>query len=127
MWMEAGPGRAARKALEELMREPGYVQLVLQKGARQVLPLAVLYDHPLDAGVPSMKSYRLCDTFRTALEQNQPLAECSCFQGNCPSKEDRFVQAVSGDTGITWECHIRSKTVLLRLRKFFIPINPKSP
>lgn len=95
----AGPGRAARKALEELMREPGYVQLVLQKGARQVLPLAVLYDHPLDAGVPSVKSYRLCDNFRTALEQNQPLAECSCFQGNCPHREDRLVVCPSGFWG----------------------------
>lgn len=95
----AGPGRSARKALEEIMREPGYVQLVLQRGARQVLPLAALYDHPLDAGVPSVKSYKLCDTFKSALEQNQPLSECACFQGNCPNREDRYVVCPSGFWG----------------------------
>lgn len=95
----AGPGRAARKSLEEMMREPGYVQLVLQKGARQILPVAALYDHPLDAGVPSVQSYKLCDHFKSALEQQQPLSECACFQGNCPNREDRYVVCPSGFWG----------------------------
>jgi len=95
----AGPGRVAQQHFEALMREPGYVQFVLQNGARQVLPLAVLYDHPLDAGVPSVESYQLCANFVTALEQNQPLEECSCFQGNCPHRDDMLVVCPSGFWG----------------------------
>jgi len=86
------------KKLKDLMREPGYVQLVLQKNARRVLPFSALYDHPLNPGVSSDR-YSLCDSFVSALEKNQPLTECACFQGNCPNQEDTLVVCPSGFWG----------------------------
>ena len=88
--------QAQVNALEDLMLEPGYVQFVLQKGANHVLPLACLYDYPLDTGLPDFK---LCSNFQEALKQKQSLTLCSCFQGHCPSREDKSTICPSGFWG----------------------------
>ena len=93
----AGGGPKEIGELEDILREPGYIQFVLQKGARQVLPLAALYDHPLDTGM--VDQLTLCDNFRTALEQKKPLVECECFQGKCPNHDNDTVVCPGGFWG----------------------------
>ena len=92
-------GRRNASGLEKMMLSPGYVQFVLQKGARNVLPLAALYDHKLDTGVPSSEAYSLCDTFVKTLKENKPLAKSPCFTKGCEHRDDKYVVCPSGFWG----------------------------
>lgn len=94
----AGAGRAsaadrrqAVKRLHELMRLPGFVQVASKLSARHVLPLAMIYDRPLDSTL-SAGDYTLCPAFEEALRESAPLWDMSCFTGECPSNgQDRVI------------------------------------
>ncbi|MCZ7669021.1 MAG: hypothetical protein M5U34_18435 [Chloroflexi bacterium] len=61
-------------------------------------PFTAFYDYPLDGGLTS-DSYSLCGTFLDAFKRGQPLAECDCFQGRCPSYNDEKVVCPSSFWG----------------------------
>lgn len=84
--------------LQSLMRTPGFVQIASKVNARHMVPAALLYDHPLDDGQPA-SAYRICLTFRAALERGMPLEACDCFSGNCPSYDQDTVICPSGFWG----------------------------
>lgn len=84
--------------LQSLMRTPGYVQIANKVTARHMVPAALLYDHPLDDGQPA-SAYRICPTFRAALEAGTPLEACACFCGSCPSYDQDTVICPSGFWG----------------------------
>ena len=85
-------------ALRELMKKPGQLQIATKEAAQLVLPAAMFYDYPfLDGNAPG--DYSLCPTFLAALDGDKPLEECQCFQGNCPSYDDKLVVCPSGFWG----------------------------
>lgn len=88
----------AVEELEEAMKKPGYIQVALQGGARHVLPLALLYDQPLDTSFLPHE-LQLCSTFEAAINNKTPLTETACFQGNCPTWEDDETICPSGFWG----------------------------
>ena len=84
--------------LEEMMKEPGQLQIASKVDAGLVVPAAMFYDHPLDDGKET-KVMTICDTFSSALRSKQPLAETACFQGNCPNYNNNTVICPSGFWG----------------------------
>ena len=84
--------------LAELMRQPGLVQIAIKGSARHVLPAALVYDYGFDTNA-AITSYTLCPAFLDALEGQEPLEECECFKGNCPSRGQETVICPSGFWG----------------------------
>ncbi|MCA9933525.1 MAG: CHAT domain-containing protein [Ardenticatenaceae bacterium] len=77
---------------------PGQIQFASKRSARLVLPLAMMYDYPLNDG-KDLSDFSLCDTFTKALQAGTPLAETACFQGHCPNYEDDLIVCPSGFWG----------------------------
>lgn len=94
--LSGGPAGAER--LAELMRRPGYLQFALRESARLLIPVALLYDHPLDTQLPAHKM-RLCPQFMRSSSVDTPLEEEVCFLGDCPYREDLDVVCPSGFWG----------------------------
>ncbi len=84
--------------LADMMLTPGQVQIASKQSARLVIPAAMIYDYPLDDGLPSSK-FSICDTFLQALKQETPLEETVCFQGQCPQHGEDTVVCPSGFWG----------------------------
>jgi hypothetical protein len=67
------------------LRKPGTLQLAPKRGARMLLPLAAIYDHPLDTGLLSLREYTLCPEFVAARAVDAvSLDDVACFRGQCP-------------------------------------------
>lgn len=80
------------------MVKPGQVQVATKENAQLVVPAAMFYDYPyLDGSVP--KEYSLCSEFEKALDGDEPLENCVCFQGNCPTYHEEKVVCPSGFWG----------------------------
>ncbi|HSG39899.1 MAG TPA: CHAT domain-containing protein [Thermoanaerobaculia bacterium] len=94
--LSGGPEGADR--LAELMRRPGHLQLALRESARLMVPVALLYDHPLDTQLAADK-VRLCPQFQRSSSADSPLEEGVCFLGDCPHREDVDVVCPSGFWG----------------------------
>lgn len=94
--LSGGPEGAER--LAELMRRPGHLQLALRESARLMVPVALLYDHPLDTQLPADK-FRLCPKFKRSTSVDSPLEEEVCFLGDCPHRDDVDVVCPSGFWG----------------------------
>ncbi|MBC6951950.1 hypothetical protein DWB58_28875, partial [candidate division KSB1 bacterium] len=86
------------KALEELMRKPGFVQIASKESAEHVVPVAMLYDYKFDSNLP-LEKYTLCPDFLTALQASQNLLDMKCFQGDCASRGKLDVICPSGFWG----------------------------
>ncbi|MFO0657772.1 MAG: hypothetical protein U0787_22240 [Polyangia bacterium] len=84
--------------LADLMRTPGFLQIASKVTATQTVPAALLYDQPLSVN-PTEDKFTICDAFRSALESAQPLDQCPCFLGNCPSYDRDTVVCPSGFWG----------------------------
>lgn len=93
----AGGSRAA-EAVADTMRRPGLVQLASKQSARLVVPLAMLYDHPLYTAL-NASEFSLCPTFSAALSAGDALVDCPCFQGECPAYGEDDVICPSGFWG----------------------------
>lgn len=92
-------------ALEDLMKDPGLIQLAIRESVRLVLPLSLIYDHPLDDGL-SFEEYSLCDHFKRCVGEDIPLDEQDCFTGNCPNHGDDSVICPGGFWGFRHEIGI---------------------
>ncbi len=79
-------GTAAGDALTALMRQPGRLQLASKVSARQLLPVSLIYDYPLDANTP-LGQFQLCPGFVAALTDSAPLESSDCFNGRCPTRD----------------------------------------
>lgn len=84
--------------LADLMRYPGQVQIATKETAQLVIPAAMFYDRVLLEG-NKPDDYSLCPEFLRALEGDDPLEQCACFQGNCPSYAEEFIICPSGFWG----------------------------
>lgn len=84
------------QALANLMREPGLVQIALTRSPNFVPPVALFYDYPLAIEAPN---YTFCPAFEKAFNENTPLEELPCFQGNCPTKGNKTMICPSGFWG----------------------------
>lgn len=93
-----GGGPAGADLLRDQMRRPGVVQLALRDSARMVVPLALLYDFPLDAQLP-VESCSLCSQFLRDVGAGSPLHEHACFRGECPTYDDDTVVCPAGFWG----------------------------
>lgn len=84
------------KEMQQLMRQPGYVQIAIKRGCREVIPAGLFYDYDIDTNA---KHHTLCRSFLSALDANVELSETECFLGNCPSRDDVTVVCPSGFWG----------------------------
>lgn len=91
-------GKEKARALQELMRKPGLVQIANKDSIRHLLPVAMLYDYDFDTTAPA-DGYTLCPSFLQALQQPGQLSENECFQGACPSRGQPLVICPSGFWG----------------------------
>jgi hypothetical protein len=83
------------KELEDLLRQPGRVQIALKESPRFIIPAAILYDYAFDSNAYSFAEYKLCPTFAAALRASAPLEDCPCFKGLCPIRTE--IDAISAD------------------------------
>jgi hypothetical protein len=100
LWMElsaafAFVGPEAMK-LRERMRAPGRVQIALKDSPDAVIPVALIYDYPFDAGLTKVT---LCEAATAAIVAGRPLAEEPCFLGDCPNYKKRSVVCPGGFWG----------------------------
>jgi hypothetical protein len=89
-------GEDAVDAFEQIMLQPGSVQIAMKESARYILPVAMLYDYPIDTGAGA---YSLCETFTKAFTDKKPFADTECFAGKCPSRKDLTTICPSGFWG----------------------------
>jgi hypothetical protein len=82
--------------LREHMRAPGRVQIALKESPDAILPIALIYDYPLDSG---LKKLSICETALDAIAAGKPLADEPCFQGRCPSYDKNSVVCPGGFWG----------------------------
>lgn len=87
--LAGGPAEADH--LREVMRRPGTVQLGIRESSTSLLPLALLYDHKIDTQVQAFSSFTLCPTFSDT--------PATCFDGDCPNREEKRVVCPSGFWG----------------------------
>jgi hypothetical protein len=86
--------------LREHMRAPGRVQIALKESPDAILPISLIYDYPLDAGVKHLST---CAAALAAIAAGKSLAEEPCFQGQCPSYDDSSVVCPGGFWGFRHE------------------------
>lgn len=82
--------------LREHMRAPGRVQIALKESPDAILPIALIYDYPLDSG---LKKLSICEAALAAIADAKPLADEACFQGRCPSYDKNSVVCPGGFWG----------------------------
>lgn len=84
--------------LQEIMKAHGQIQIALKEFAQYIVPLSTIYDYPLQTGLlPSV--YTICPQFLEDQKAGHNLADCTCFQGNCPSYGQTTVICPSGFWG----------------------------
>ncbi|TMQ08210.1 MAG: hypothetical protein E6J90_41085 [Deltaproteobacteria bacterium] len=93
----AGPELAA---LRNAMRQPGRVQIALKSSPDAVVPMAMVYDYPLD---PARESLTVCDASLAAIAAGKALETEPCFVGNCPHYDDDRVVCAGGFWGFRHE------------------------
>lgn len=81
-----GRRRPQADRLEELLATPAHVQFASRTNPEELVPLAVLYDRPLDPNV----ELELCSGFRATLDlaggvDSAKLESSPCWQRACPS------------------------------------------
>jgi hypothetical protein len=86
------------KAFEEALAAPGLIQLAMKESAQSIIPLAMVYDYPMDADTEE-ENFQICPTFKEALEKEIPMQDTACFRGHCPSRGDRKKICPSGFWG----------------------------
>jgi hypothetical protein len=77
-------------ALERAMRRPGVVQLGLKESSSQLLPLAILYDRPIETTLKNLDGFELCKDF-----WEKP----DCLDGRCPNHGNSRIVCPSGFWG----------------------------
>ncbi len=90
-----GQGKQGAEQLRELMRAPGVVQMASKVSANDVVPIGLIYDHPLD----SQNMQQVCPQFEASLASGRPLAGEPCFVGKCPSYPDERIVCPAGFWG----------------------------
>ncbi len=65
------------------LTEPARLQLVTRTTIGQVLPVAFVYDYPLDADAPG---YALCQAYEHNARAGAALLDTPCFHGLCPQR-----------------------------------------
>jgi hypothetical protein len=80
------------------LQTPALIQIAAAESSPLTPHLALLYDYPLDEGLPVDK-FSLCPEFEMAWHKGLPLAESDCFQGRCPSRARPDVVCPSGFWG----------------------------
>jgi hypothetical protein len=78
------------RALEQAMRRPGVVQLGLKESSAQLLPLAILYDRPIETELKNLAGFTLCADF---------WERSDCLDGRCPNHGNSRVVCPSGFWG----------------------------
>jgi hypothetical protein len=98
-------GRERAIELRRLMQTPGQVQIVNKVSPSHLLPASLFYDYDeLETGAPGNARFALCPEFVRALgDQRMPLEAQPCFQGQCPSQNERRVVCPSGFWGFRHE------------------------
>lgn len=71
--------------LAAALAKPGVIQVALKDSARHVVPVALLYDLPLDTGADRLT---LCEDFAAAWQSGQSLAGQACFRAECRQARD---------------------------------------
>lgn len=84
--------------LEAAMLRSGYVEVVSKVSPSFVLPVGILYDHPVDDAVP-LDRMTLCDRFTAALGAGSQLEALECFTTGCPHRAEMTVVCPSGFWG----------------------------
>jgi hypothetical protein len=90
------PDQQPARTLQEIMREPGYVEVATKVSARMVVPAAILYDYPLDTNKLDL---RVCPEALAAIAAGADLSAHRCFRGDCPSYADNVVVCPGGFWG----------------------------
>jgi hypothetical protein len=78
------------------VRAPASLELALKKSSNHVLPMALVYDKPIDSQHDDL---RLCATFAADLDGGRSIADGECLAGRCPSWDDQTVVCPSGFWG----------------------------
>jgi len=89
----------AADTLARLMEKPGLVQIASKESPRHVIPASLIYDYVGFDTTARFGDYELCSAFLDALEDEAPLEELRCFQGDCPSRGAETVVCPSGFWG----------------------------
>jgi hypothetical protein len=89
----------AADALARLMEKPGLVQIASKESPRHVIPASLIYDFVGFDTTARFGDYELCTAFLDALEDDAPLEELRCFQGDCPNRGAETVVCPSGFWG----------------------------
>jgi hypothetical protein len=87
---------AARAGLRAALAAPGSIEVSSREALQMTLPVALVYDHPLDDGYTPA----LCDAFLDAYRAGTDLHDLACFSGSCPHQADEFVVCPSGFWGL---------------------------
>jgi len=82
--------------VERSLRAPGGIELTIRETARLVLPIAMIYDHPLDT---MAKNFRFCDVVDDAMRNDRDLTDVACFKASCCYLHERDVICPSGFWG----------------------------
>ncbi|MBK8180973.1 MAG: hypothetical protein IPK67_19195 [Planctomycetes bacterium] len=84
--------------LESLVSEPSYIQFASRTTSSELVPVAVLYDRPLDPNDPHLT---LCSAFKESLADPAlpDLEDSRCWKGQCPSRDKDTVVCPSGFWG----------------------------
>jgi hypothetical protein len=90
--------RQDRSSIAMGARQPGVVPITLGSLTAPTPPVAVLYDRPIDTGLP-VEDYILCRDFSAALETGSNLTDTACWHGDCPGCDDARIICPSGFWG----------------------------
>lgn len=71
--------------LAAALGKPGVIQVALKDSAQHVLPVALLYDLPLDTNADRLT---LCADFVRVWREGRPLAGTACFDADCRQARD---------------------------------------
>lgn len=78
------------QALAAAMRRPGVVQLGLKESSANLLPLAILYDRPIEPLLKNLDAFSLCSAYWDGT---------ACLEGRCPNHGNPRVVCPSGFWG----------------------------
>ena len=82
----------------DTVKAPVLIQMAHVSTPTVVLPLAMVYDHPLDTG-EEPEAIKLCPAFLEAYHAKTDLRELTCIQGTCPTAGDLTIVCPSGFWG----------------------------
>jgi hypothetical protein len=88
------------RTLRGTMRQPGRVQIALKGSPDAVVPMALIYDYPLD---PARQNLAVCEVSLAAIAAGKALAAEPCFLGACPHYDDDRVVCAGGFWGFRHE------------------------